>query len=122
VLSDFAFCLRVCAPNAAICFHDDNIIAPALRAIVSDLRRQGVPFTARKLTGATYGIFLRDCPAIGDSYLSAHSQTAGRWFFRQRLCSWVPAPLLPAARWVASWFRGRQTLAEPDRVSSKGPS
>jgi hypothetical protein len=109
VRTDFAFCLRTCTPNAAICFHDDFVIAPALRRILSDLRRQGVPFTARKLTGRTFGIFLRNCPALRDSYLSATSRAAGAWLLprllRRRLRSWVPTPLLPVARSVAGWFR-----------------
>jgi len=41
-LSDCTLCLRICAPNAAICFYDDDIIAPALREIVSDLRRRAI--------------------------------------------------------------------------------
>jgi hypothetical protein len=121
VLSDFAFCLGVCAPNAAICFHDDKVIARALWHIVSDLRRKGIPFTARKLPGQTFGIFLRDCPAIQDPYISANSQHTRRWLRRKLLRSWVAAtPLRPAVRWVARWFRGRQGLAEPNAAPDRG--
>ncbi len=121
VLSDFAFCLGVCAPNAAICFHDDIVIARALWDIVADLRRKGIPFTARKLTGLTFAIFLRDCPAIQDPYVSTHSQSTRRWLLRKRLRSWAAAtPLRPAYRWVSRWFRGRQGLAEPNAASDRG--
>ncbi len=120
VLSDFAFCLRVCAPNAAICFHDDDVIARAIRAIVSDLGRKGIPFTARKLPGSTFGIFLRDCTAIRDPYLSAHSQSIRGWLFRERVRSWLPTPLLPVARWLASFSHGRQPPAEPNAAPDRG--
>jgi hypothetical protein len=106
VLSDFTFCLRVCAPDAAICFHDDWVVHPALRAIISDLRRRGIPFTARKLSGVTFGIFLRECPATHDPYLSTSSQDSAGWLRRQRLRAWVPTWLRPAAGRVAGWFRG----------------
>jgi hypothetical protein len=121
VLSDFAFCLSVCAPNAAICFHDDNVIARALWDIVSDLRRKGIPFTPCKLTGQTFGIFLRDCPAVQDPYVSAHSPSTRLWLFRKLLRSWAAAtPLRPAYRWVARRFRGRQGLAEPNAATDRG--
>ncbi|MDQ3069101.1 MAG: class I SAM-dependent methyltransferase [Acidobacteriota bacterium] len=109
VLSDFAFCLRVCAPNAAICFHDDAIIYLALREIMSDLRRRGIPYTAHKLTGSTFGIFLRECPAIRDPYVSTRSQDAGWWLLRRRFRSLLPAPLVPIARWaVGAVAHGRR--------------
>jgi hypothetical protein len=121
VLSDFAFCLGVCAPNAAICFHDDVVIARALWHIVSDLRRKCIPFTARKLTGATFGIFLRDCPAIQDPYVSAQSQPTRTWLLRKLIRSYVAAtPLRPAYRWLAGRFRGRQGLAEPNAAADRG--
>lgn len=111
VMSDFAFCLRACTPNATICFHDDNVIFRALIAIMSDLRRHGVPFTACKLPGTTFGIFLRDSPATSDPYISAHTRVPARWLRRQRFRSWVPQPLLPGARWLANGFR-RRTSAD----------
>lgn len=105
VLSDFAFCLRVCAPNAAICFHDDWVVYPALRQIVGELRQQGIPFTARKLTGVTFGIFLRDCPAIRDPYVSTQSQSAESWFRFQQLRSYVPDRIQRLAHRITSWYR-----------------
>jgi hypothetical protein len=74
VLSDFKFCLSVCAPNAAICFHDDHITYVALEEALMILRRSDIPFTARKLGGGTFGIFLRDCAAANDRYIRESSQ------------------------------------------------
>jgi hypothetical protein len=36
-LSDFEFCLGVCSPDAAICFHDAHVVFEALRSAGSDL-------------------------------------------------------------------------------------
>jgi len=88
--ADFAFCLLVCRPAAAICFHDDWIVADAIRGALADLRRQQVPFTARKLAGSTFGVFLRDCPAAHDAYLRRHSRDGDRWLQRQRLLATLP--------------------------------
>jgi hypothetical protein len=97
VISDFRWCRTVCSADAAICFHDAWIVARALESIVGDLRREGVRFTAKKLGGSVFGIFLGDCPALKDPYIVAHSQDAGRWL----------------RRWVLLW-RLREAL--PDRL------
>lgn len=97
VLSDFRWCRSVCAAQAAICFHDSWIVARALQAIVVELRREGVCFTAKKLSGSVFGIFLGNCPALEDPYILAHSQDADRWL----------------RRWVLLW-RLREAL--PDRL------
>ena len=105
VLSDFEFCLKVCDPNAAICFHDDWIIYRALASALTLLRRRGVPFTARKLEGQTFGIFLRDCPAASDPYIRRCSQDGGRWIRGRRLRALVPSPARPVVRWVVRRFQ-----------------
>jgi hypothetical protein len=101
VMSDFAFCLRVCSPDAAIYFHDDWIIARALGTIVSDLRRRGVPFVARKLSGVTFGIFLGNCPASRDRYVLEHSLDGFRWLRRQQFVNLIPTWMRPTAGWLA---------------------
>src|SRR5207249_350993 len=103
VRSDFEFCLRVCAPDAAICFHDDIVIWRALREIVSSLDRRGIPFTARKFNGTygcTFGIFLRSCAAAADPYIREHSKDGRGWLRSRRLRSLIPGPLRSAARWI----------------------
>jgi hypothetical protein len=102
VLSDFEFCLGVCAPNAAICFHDDWFIFKALESAMATLRHRGIPFTARKLGGVTFGIFLRDCAAANDPYLRSSSQDAVRWIrgrkLRALLPGWLKSTLRPVVR------------------------
>lgn len=105
VLSDFQFCLSVCARNAAICLHDDWIIYNALAAALTVLRRRDVPFTARKLVGHTFGIFLRDCGAASDPYVRGHSHDGLRWIRRRKIAALVPVRLRPALRSLAKRLR-----------------
>ena len=105
MLSDFEFCLRVCAADAVICFHDDGVINRAVGVILSRLRLQGISFTARKLSGATFAIFLRNCPAVRDPYILNHSKDGFRWLRGQRIKQMAPVWPRPAARWVVNLFR-----------------
>ena len=106
VLADFDFCLRVCAADAAICFHDDFIIHRSLRVILARLRREGIPFTAGKLPGMTFAIFLRNCPAINDPFVLQHSKNPAWWlrreWLRHAIPDWLRPARLPAAakRWI----------------------
>ena len=105
MLSDFAFCLRVCSADAAICFHDDQVIAGAIKRILADLARDGVEFTARKFPGVTFGIFLRNCPASRDPYVVKQGHDGEQWIRRQKFRDATPSWLRPAARWVANRLR-----------------
>lgn len=105
VCSDFAFCRRVASPNAAICLHDDWIVAAALRTILADLRRDGVPFIARKLSGVTFGIFLGDCPAARDPYIAKRSWDGDRWLASLPYYRWALAWAAPIAGWAARTLR-----------------
>lgn len=105
VLSDFEFCLKVCDPDAAICFHDATIIFPAIESILESLRARQVPFAALKLTGDTFGVFLRNCRVGGDPYVSRHSEDGPGWLRKRRavtrLKRIVPTWLTPIARRVS---------------------
>ncbi len=81
VVSDFDFCLGVCAADAVICFHDARIVDAALREILTSLSNLKIQFTALQLGGDTFGIFLRGCPVINDPYIREHS-TNGASFLR----------------------------------------
>jgi hypothetical protein len=98
VLSDFKFCLSVCAPDAAICFHDDWVVHRALGEILSSLRHSGVPFTARKLDDLTFGIFLRGCAAANDPFIRSTSVDGTRWLRVRRIRGLLPGWLRPVAR------------------------
>jgi hypothetical protein len=104
VLSDFEFCLSVCAQNAAICFHDDFINYDALESALVMLRHRDIPFTALKLGGITFGIFLRDCIAGNDPYLRGSSQDAVHWIRGRRLRALLPGWLRSALRPVIRRF------------------
>jgi Methyltransferase domain len=102
-LSDFKFCLSVCAPEAIISFHDDRIIAPALAEIVQHLRRQGIPYEALKLRGSTFAIVLRR-PSMLHGFMAdiAVDGHAAIHRMRVRLLAKriVPSSLRPlASRW-----------------------
>jgi len=109
VISDFEFCLRVCAPNAAICFHDDRFLYGAVGAALTLLRHRRIPFSARKLGGDTFGIFLRDCNAANDAYVRDCSRDGVRWILWRRIRAMVKASVpewsLPAIRWAVRRFR-----------------
>jgi hypothetical protein len=104
VLSDFEFCLSVCSPDAAICFHDDWVVRRALSAVIRRLRRRRVRFEARKLRGLTFAIFLGDCPAASDPRVRATSQVGPEWIRDHRRIVWV-GRLRRAMR--LGWFRER---------------
>jgi len=102
VLSDAAFCLRVCSPRAILCFHDDWIIYPALSAIARTLAGQGTRFRAFKLRGSTFAIALGSSSLPLDGYLREVA-IDGRLFIlrlraRRLLKRYFPPALLPAAR------------------------
>jgi hypothetical protein len=102
VLSDFNFCLGVCAPRAIIAFHDDWVIYPALARILGNLRAQGKPFQAFKLQGSTFAIALGASVTPEDEFIR-EAAVDGRRFIRrmrarriiQRL---IPSFLRPIAR------------------------
>jgi len=58
VKSDFAFCRAVAAPQALICFHDVNIVFPALSRIVEELQERQIAFEAYALPAFLFVIEL----------------------------------------------------------------
>jgi hypothetical protein len=58
VLADFSFCREVAAPQAVICFHDDNVVFPALIRIVEGLQNGTEPFEAYALPSYIFVIEL----------------------------------------------------------------
>jgi hypothetical protein len=84
VTSDFSFCLEVCATNAVIALHDAPLVIPALRAIVTGLRRSRIPFVTRKVRdAATFVVFLRDSPARDDPFFSEQAEDGVAWLTRE---------------------------------------
>jgi hypothetical protein len=111
VLDDFAFCARVSAPDAVICFHDADVICPAIATIVSALKRKRARFRALKLGGLTYAIALGSGDAITDRLVQGiasdgeeflRAMRLRRW--RERLGRYAPAFVKPALRAVRAGF------------------
>lgn len=105
-LSDFGFCLSVCSEDAVIGFHDDWLLYPAISEILDGLERDGVPFRAFKLPGATFLIALRSAPVLEDEGFLALVGDGRRSIpflrmkaFARRL---VPQRLRPYARKVGN--------------------
>jgi hypothetical protein len=112
VLTDFAFCRRVSKPDAAIGFHDDFIVWPAIREIVLRLQAEGVAFVARKMDGGTFVILLGDGPATRDRGVLSLGQD-GLAYLRARhrhalAVGWIPQ------RWraaVGGWWKAVRPTA-----------
>ena len=106
VLSDFAFCMRICSDNAVIGFHDDWLMYPAFADILDGLEREGIPFRAFKLPGATFMIALRAAPVLDDEGFMALAGDGRRFIRNKRLKAFarklVPPQLLPLARKVGN--------------------
>jgi hypothetical protein len=102
VFADFEFCLKVCGEDAAICIHDARIIHLGIVDILETLTARNINFSARRLGGDTFGIFLRDCPAATDAYIAQHSSDATRFLkqmhYRSMFKSGTP-------KWAHSTFR-----------------
>jgi hypothetical protein len=79
ILSDFAACRRLAAPDAVIAFHDDSFTFDSIAVVLAQLRRERVPFTARKLGGDTFAVFLRECDAADDAMVAEQSQPGEPW-------------------------------------------
>lgn len=63
VLSDFAFCLKVCRPDAVIVFHDAARVHRGLRTIQ---RTHDTHLRGLRLRGSVYAILLGDNPAADE--------------------------------------------------------
>jgi hypothetical protein len=102
VLSDFDFCLRVCAPRAILFFHDDWVIYPALARILGSLRARGKPFAAFKLQGSTFAIALGATSTPEDEFIRETAEEGRRFIRRMRarrlLQRSIPLRLRPIAR------------------------
>jgi hypothetical protein len=70
VLSDYAFCRTVLSPAGTILFDDFPIVYPAVIPIVRSLRASGETFSAFRLDGKVFGIFLDPGRAARDPHLS----------------------------------------------------
>jgi hypothetical protein len=103
VLSDFEFCVAVCAPNALLVFHDAQINYGALGEIHRRLGKRKIPFVSLKAQGcSTHIIALRNCPVQDDATVE-HLTMNGKYWLRMEPFTalakrYVPKALLPRVR------------------------
>lgn len=77
-MSDFLACMRVCDPRAVICFHDAQVIIPALRDALHHLNQLGIPFTARAMREYNFMIIL-DRSVAKDPWILNNSTNGLAW-------------------------------------------
>lgn len=102
VLGDFSFCLRVCARDATLVFHDAGSTRPGIRECLRLLRRAGRTYVAHKLPGNTFVVALWGSPAGSDPRIRhmAVAVNGERWLWTagvsRRARRRVPSALRPA--------------------------
>ncbi len=102
VLDDFAFCLRVSAPDATFVFHDAGSTRPSIRECLRLLRRAGRTYVAYKLPGNSFVLALWGSPAGSDPRIRrmAVAVKGERWLWTsglsRRARRRVPSALRPA--------------------------
>ena len=67
-VSDFEFCMKICAPNAIIAFHDANIVMGGIEAILKWLQSQGIKHSPALVGGVVFAI------GLGEVELVDHGQ------------------------------------------------
>ncbi len=102
VLSDFAFCLRVCARDAVIVFHDAGVTRSGIRGCLRLLKQSGRIYVAHKLPGDTFVVALWGSPVGSDPRIRrmAVAVNGERWLWTAgvsgRARRRVPKALRPA--------------------------
>ncbi len=113
VLSDFGFCLGVCAPDAVISFHDAGCTRTGIAACLRRLEHSARPYVAHKLPGDTFLVALLDSPVFSDPRVRSMAVAVNgeRWLrtaaVSKRARRWVPAALRPALARVRDRWWGR---------------
>ena len=85
VVSDFASCLRAVSDGGTICFHDVNVIWPALFQVEFMLQATGTAHTLRKLPGTMFAVMLDGCTAMSDPYIHDYGVDGLWWLVKQRV-------------------------------------
>ena len=117
VLSDFAFCLSVCARDAAIVFHDAGSTRPGVRECLRFLRRSGRTYLAHKLPGNTFVVALWGSPVGSDLRIRrmAVAVNGERWLWTSGLSSQARRRVPPALRPAFAAVRNRAWAAQGSR-------
>ncbi len=109
VVSDFEFCLKVCATGATIVFHDAPIIFRGLRSVVSSLKKSQRDFSSHALSDAVYVICLdRSAVRAALTRFAAQTRKDDLWSRRNdlRLLKWRAVALKERASTLATRLMG----------------
>lgn len=85
VISDFAFCFKVSAPDAVIAFHDSGLVSRGIKTIKKWLHRRGASFRGLKLDGSVYALCLGASAGAVATQLRPLSINEGVYFTKIRL-------------------------------------
>jgi hypothetical protein len=112
VLSDFCFCLGVCASDAAIVFHDAGVTRSGIKECMRLLRRSGRAYVSHKLPGNTFVVAIWGSPLGSDPRFRrlVVAVNGERWLLTasvpERARRRVPPALRPAFATVRNRFWG----------------
>lgn len=112
VRNDFEFCMRVCAQDAVICFHDAGRTRAGIRQCLRQLRLNRSGFVAHKLPGDTFVVALPGSAVCADPQVRrlAVALNGERWLRtttlvrRARLWRWIPDCVRPPLKQARDWF------------------
>lgn len=94
VVSDFDFCFSVIDTKAVIAFHDDYIVYKAIIQIIKKLKTKKVSFTALKLKGATFALFI-NFPDAAKHQIVQKISTDGIGFLRNQYVNLIISKFFP---------------------------
>jgi hypothetical protein len=98
-VSDFLFCLKVCAADATIYFHNESRIRPGIHECLKYLKRSNQRCSAYKFAGSTLAIALDDSPVNRDPRIAELASNGKAWVawleLTRKLRRWVPPFLRP---------------------------
>ena len=109
VLSDFAFCLRVCAHDAVIVFHDAGATRSGIKRCLRLLKQSGRIYVAHKLPGDTFIVALWGSPVGSDLRVRrmAVAVRGERWLWTAGVSGRARRRVPPALRPVFAVTRDR---------------
>ncbi|HYL46966.1 MAG TPA: class I SAM-dependent methyltransferase [Candidatus Limnocylindrales bacterium] len=103
LISDFEFCMKVCASGATIVFHDRLIVFRGLRSVVARLKKTRRKFSAHTFVDVLYVVCLDASPVT--NRLEAFSGLV------REDDLWSRRNDLRLLKWRALWFRERASRA-----------
>lgn len=113
VIRDFEFCLKVCAANATIVFHDTQIVFRGVRSAVSRLRSARRRFSGHYLLDVVFAVCLDESPVAERlARFSGQVRKNDLWSPRNdlRLLKWRARRFKERASSLATNWMGRNEM------------